>query len=149
SISPLVIRKMHFRNIQGVLEDKSTYTAEGELYFINSYKRQHTLFDVPSDVLGRIIGLDMELLIPVRGALRYDLKEGLFEISSLEEAYSEGDRSQFFLASSNAPATLDLDGNLHIQVKMKQYVLFKLTEAFTIFIHGKLKNPQYHLQKKK
>ena len=149
SISPLVVREMRFRNIQGVLEDKKTYTAEGELYFINSYKRQHTLLDLPSDVLGRIIGLDMELLIPVKGALRYTLKEGLFEIWALEESYSEGERSQFFLANSNTPATLDLDGNLHIQVKMKQYVLFKLTEAFTIFIHGKLKNPQYHLQKKK
>jgi len=149
SISPLVIRGMHFREIQGVLEDKNTYTAEGELYFINSYKRQHTLLDVPSDVLGRIIGLDLELLVPVRGALRYYLKEGKFEITALDESYSEGDRSQFFLANNKMPATLDLDGNLHIQVKMKQYVLFKLTEAFTIFVHGKLKHPQYHLQKKK
>lgn len=148
TISPLVIREMHFRNIQGFLEDRNTYTAEGELYFINSYKRQRTLFDVPSDVLSRLIGLDIELLVPVRGSLRYVLKDGFFQITSLEQAFSESSRSQFFLADKTV-ASLDLDGNLQLAIKMKQYVLFKLTESFTILIDGQLKNPRYRLQKKK
>ncbi len=146
-ISPLVIRKMVFRDMQGILEDRNTYTAEGELYFINSYKRERTIFDIPSEVLGRIIGLDIELLVPVCGTLRYALQEGRVRITSLEDAYSEGRRSKFFLASATHSPEVDLDGNVQIQVKMKQYVLFKLTEAFTISIDGTLKHPQYHLQK--
>jgi hypothetical protein len=146
-MSPLVIRKMTFRDMQGVLEDRNSYTADGELSFINSYKRERTIFDIPSEVLGRIIGLDIELLVPVCGTLHYALEEGRFKITSLEEAYSEGGRSQFFLVSTAGSPGVDLDGNVQIQVKMKQYVLFKLTEAFTISIDGTLKHPQYHLQK--
>ncbi|MBS0626316.1 MAG: hypothetical protein JSS32_09725 [Verrucomicrobia bacterium] len=148
-ISPLVVRDMKIRDFQGILEDGNTYTGYGELYFINSYKREHTVFDLPSDVLGRIIGLDMELLIPVTGTLRYVLKNGAFRITELEEAYSEGQRSEFFLIHTDESPTVDLDGNIKIHVKMKQFVLFKLTEAFVITIDGKLNDPHYHMQKKK
>jgi hypothetical protein len=44
--------------------------------------------------------------------------------------------------------SIDLDGNIHILVKMKQYVLFKITEHFLLSIEGSLENPSYHLQKK-
>jgi hypothetical protein len=148
-MSPLVVREMIIRGFEGILDDGQTYTAHGELYFINSYKRGHTVFDLPADVLGRIIGLDLELLIPVCGTLHYVLENGAFRIRKLEDAYSEGKRSQFFLVHTEDSPLLDLDGNLQIHVTMKQYVLFKLTESFVISIDGKLNNPQYHLQKKK
>ncbi|MDP1608411.1 MAG: hypothetical protein Q8L98_03745 [Chlamydiales bacterium] len=148
-ISPLVIRSMTFRELQGALDSKQTYTSHGELHFINSYKRERTIFDIPSEILGRIIGLDLELLIPVCGTVRYVLKDGALRIAALEDAYSEGGRSQFFFVEDGSFPSLDLEGNLHIQVAMKQYVLFKLTEGFSIFVDGKLNRPQYHLQKKR
>ncbi|MBX9744135.1 MAG: hypothetical protein K2X08_02865, partial [Chlamydiales bacterium] len=148
-ISPLVIRSMTFHELQGVLDSKETYTSYGELHFINSYKRERTIFDIPSEILGRIVGLDLELLVPVRGTVRYLLKDGALRITALEDAYSEGGRSQFFFIEEGSFPSLDLEGNLHIQVAMKQYVLFKLTEGFSIFVDGKLNRPQYHLQKKR
>ncbi len=145
---PLVIRELKIEDFKGLLDDSKTYTAAGELTFINSYRREHTVFDLPADVLGRIVGLDLELLIPVCGTLSYTLKDGVFQLTQLRNAYSEGMRSEFFLESDPAPM-MDLDGNLRLFVNMKQFVLFKFTESFSISINGKLNDPQYNLQKKR
>ncbi len=145
---PLVVREMKIDNFKGLLENSKTYTAHGALSFINSFRREHTVFDIPSDLLGRIVGLDLELLIPASGILHYELKNGLFHFTSLYDSFSEAQRSEFFLVPDPAPM-MDLDGNLHILVSMKQFVIFKLTESFQILIDGKLDDPQFHLQKKR
>jgi hypothetical protein len=149
-ISPLVVRQFKMLNFCGLLDDGKTYCAEGELSFINSFKREQTVFDLPANVFGRIIGLDLELLIPVKGELTFVLKDGYFNLDALRNTYSEGGRSEFFLiqSESNKPR-MDLDGNLQILVKLKQFVLFSLTEAFMISIDGKLNDPNFRLQKKK
>lgn len=147
-VGPLVIRELRMLDFQGELEESLTYTANGFLSFINSFKREHTVFDLPADVLGRIFGLDLELLIPVKGTLSFALKEGKFWLDDLKDAYSEGKRSKFFLVKEDASPTIDLDGNVNILVTMKQYVLFKFTENFLLSIDGTLENLSYSLQKK-
>ncbi len=147
-VGPLVIRELEMKDFRGELEESLTYTAKGTLSFINSFKREHTVFDLPADVLGRIFGLDLELLIPVKGNLTFALKEGKFWLDDLQGAYSEGKRSKFFLVKEGASPTIDLDGNVNILVKMKQYVLFKFTENFLLSIDGTLGSPSYSLQKK-
>ena len=148
-VGPLVVRELKIVDFKGLLDDGSTYMAKGQLNFINSFKREHTVFDIPSDVLSRIVGLDLDLLIPVRGTLSYELKDGLFRFTELKGAFSEGERSEFFLVSDGLSPCMDLDGNLKIFVQMKQFVLFKLTEAFLISIDGTLDDPKFHLQKKR
>lgn len=149
-MSPLVVREFKLSNFQGELENSKTYRAEGYLKFANSYKREKTVFDLPSDVLGRIVGLDLELFIPVCGTLDYCIKDGLFQLLELKGAFSEGQRSEFLLEKgSDGGPFMDLDGNLKILIQMKQFVLFKLTDAFLISIEGTLTDPQVHLQKKK
>lgn len=148
-ISPLVVRELKMTDFKGLLDEGKTWTAKGDLAFINSYKREHTVLDIPADVLGRIVGLDLELLIPVKGFLTFELKDGFFRLVELQESFSESNRSQFFLVSEGDSPSMDLDGNLKILVKMKQFVLFKFTEAFLISIEGKLNDPKFHLQKKK
>lgn len=147
-ISPLVVRELQLTDFQGLLDRSETYTAKGKLHFINSYKREETVFDIPANVLSRIVGIDLDLLIPVRGDLTFDLKEGVFHLHELTNAYSEGDRSEFFLEMDPSP-TMDLDGNLQIFIKMKQFVLLKITESFLISVEGKLNDPEFHLQKKR
>ena len=148
SVGPFVIRELKINDFKGLLEETDTYTALGELSFINSFKREHTVFDLPSDFLGRIFGLDLELLIPVVGHLSFDLKENRFWLKDLLDAYSEGKRSKFFLVKEGLSPSIDLDGNLNILIKMKQYVLFKFTEHFLLSIDGSLDKPSYRLQKK-
>jgi hypothetical protein len=147
-LTPLVVRKMHIEDFKGILHDGKTYTGNGDLHFINSYKREETVFDLPANVLSRIVGLDLDLLIPVTGDLTFDIKDGYFNLLELKNAYSEGKRSQFFLESTLLPR-MDLDGNLQICIKMKQFVLFKITESLLISIDGVLDDPQFHLKRKR
>ncbi|HEV7737837.1 MAG TPA: hypothetical protein VGO47_10765, partial [Chlamydiales bacterium] len=91
----------------------------------------------------------LELLIPVEGRLLFELNKGYFTLTDLQESFSEGRRSQFFLAEQEAPPRMSLRGDLEIFVRMKHFVLFALTEAFMISVDGKLSDPQFHLQKKK
>lgn len=147
-LDPLVVRKGTLHDFQGKCDDGKTFTAHGDLHFINSFKRGKTILDAPINLLSRIIGLDLDLLIPVKGDLTFELKDGYFNLLELNNAFSENKRSQFFL-ETDPPATMDLDGQLQIMVRMKQFVLFKLTEAFHIAIDGKLDDPQFHLQKRK
>jgi hypothetical protein len=147
-IDPLVVRELKINDLQGLLADGKTYTAIGNLHFINSYKREESILDLPANVLGRIVGLDLELLIPVTGDLSFDLKEGYFNLLELSNAYSESKRSQFFL-EMDPPPRMDLDGNLQIFIKMKQFVLLKITESLFISIEGVLDDPQIHLKKKR
>ena len=147
-VGPLVIREMKVHDVKGKIEDPFSWSAQGELNFINSFKREHSVFDLPSDLFGRIIGLDQELLIPVTGRLKFQLRENRICLTDLEDAYSEGKRSKFFLVKEGLSPTVDLDGNLHIFITMKQYVLFKLTENFLLTIDGTIQTPSFHLQKK-
>ncbi len=148
-LSPLVVRELKITDFQGILDDSKTYTAKGNLNFINSYKRDYSVFDLPADVLSRIVGLDLELLIPVMGKLDFELKDRKFRLMELKDAYSESRRSEFFLEKEEGEPFMDLDGQLKILVRMKQFVLFKFTEAFLISIDGTLSDPQYRLQKKR
>ena len=146
-LTPLLVRNLTMRNFRGLLEDGKTYLAEGNLSFINSFKRGKSVFDLPTHLFGRLVGLDLELLIPVEGDLFFDLIDGYFTLRELKESFSEGRRSQFFLAE--VPSRMSLRGNLEIFVRMKHFVLFAPTEAFMISVDGKLSDPQFHLQKKK
>ncbi len=148
-IKPLVFREVILQDIKGELEDKSTYKGHGNLSFINSFKRDHSVFDVPADFLGRIFGLDMELLIPVKGKADIELKDSKVYFFNLEDSYSEGNRSKFFLANKAFPHTLDLNGDLNIHIQMKHYVLFTFTESFILSIEGNLSDPKFSLKKKK
>ena len=147
-VGPFVVRELKLMDLKGTLEESASFTAKGDLNFVNSFKREHTVFDLPADFFGRIIGLDMEVMVPVKGKFSFELKEGRIWLSDLEDAYSEGKRSKFFLVNEGLSPSIDLDGNLHIFVTMKQYVLFKITENFLLTIDGSIDSPSFHLQKK-
>ncbi len=147
-LSPLLVRELRIDDFKGFVEDSKTYTARGELYFINSYKREKSILELPSDFLSRIVGLDFDLMIPVCGTLFYELHDGFFHLTKLAESYSENKRSEFFLVYNEDSPKMDLDWNLNILIQMKQFVLFKFTEAFIISVTGKLDDPRLQLQRK-
>lgn len=147
-IQPLVVRSFEILDFEGNLNDLQSFKGYGTLSFINSFKRGYTLFDVPSDLLGRIFGVDQELLVPVQGEIDFDVKEGKFVLTALKDSFSLNKRSEFFFDPSWPRPTVSLDGNLEIYVKMKHYVLFKFTENFVLSIQGSLKDPKYALRRK-
>lgn len=148
-LSPLVVREIKIDDFFGFVDDSKTYTAKGELFFINSYKRENSILELPSDILSRIVGLDVDLLTPVCGTLKYELHDGFFHFTDLFNSYSENKRSEFFLVFDEDSPKMDLDWNLNIFIQTKQFVLFKFTEKFLISVKGKLDAPKFQLQRKK
>lgn len=144
NIKPFMIRDMHIFNIQGALGYKESFTGRGYLDFINTFKRDYNLLDIPIEIIGRI-GFDLGLFIPVRGKLEFEMKEGKIFLNELKNTFSEGKRSRFYL-SDYKDSFIGLDGSMFIDIKMKQYVLLKITEPFTLSIRGTLMKPKYSLR---
>ncbi|CCB88357.1 hypothetical protein [Simkania negevensis] len=143
-IKPLHIRDMSFHNIRGILGDAKSFTGKGNLNFTNTFKSDYNILDIPFEILGRL-GLDMGLLVPIKGRLDYVMADGKVFLTQLTDSYSEGKRSKFYLSPSE-PSFIDLDGNLNINIKMKQYVLLKITEPFTLSIAGTFEDIRYSLK---
>ncbi len=143
-LKPFVIKNLEFHKIAGTLGDRKSFSGKGHLDFINTFKRDMGLLDIPKELFSRI-GLDTGLLIPVRGELDCTLNGSRIHFTKLSNTYSEGERSQFFL-SKKQPAYLDLDGQININIRMKQYVLLKVTQPFVLSIRGTLDHPKFSLQ---
>jgi hypothetical protein len=148
-IKPLVIRNFTLKNFEGTVGDKKSFTGKGSLKFINSFKRDHTVLDIPSDMLSRIVGLDLELLTPVSGHIDYIVSKGKFCLLQLLDSFSEGKRSKFFFVEREPLSYIDFDGSIDVEVKMKQFVLFKFTENLIISIKGDVHQPKMKLNKKR
>lgn len=148
-LTPFLIRDFCLSDFKGDLGFENSFSGNGNFVFINSFKRNFSIFDFPSDVLSRIVGIDQELLTPVKGKVDFKVKDAKFYLTKLHDSYSEGERSKFFLLDKNEKPYVDFDGNIYINVAMKQYVLFKFTESFVISIRGNLQNPHYNLKKKR
>lgn len=145
----LVIRSLTIKDLSGILGDKKSFTGNGQLTFANPPKKnlQHTIFAIPAELLTRI-GLDLAVLTPVRGTVIFDIKDGKAALNRFKDVYSKGRLSKFYLPDNGHHSYVDFDGNLNLQVRMKQYnIIFKLAELFTVSVQGTLRKPTYTLQK--
>lgn len=148
---PLVIKELHVHDIKGYLGLENSFTGKGSLYFNNPVKKhlQNTIFAFPAEILTRI-GLDLSVLTPVTGTVNYEIRDGKVFLTKFKDIYSHSRLSRFYLPNSRTPSYMDFDGNLNIQVKMKQHTLiFKLAELFTVTIQGNLQKPTYTLLRQK
>ena len=148
-ITPFLIRDLVLKDFKGDLGNKNSFSGNGNMHFINSFKRGQSVFDFPADVLSRIVGIDLELLTPVKGSVDFFVKNGKFNLAKLNDSFSEAERSKFFLLDKGQKPFVDFDGNIYINIAMKQYVLFKFTESFVISIRGNLEDPKCNLKKKR
>lgn len=141
---PLLIKNLSFFDLKGNLADLSSLSAKGAFHFTNAFKKEESLFDAPLEML-KNLGLDLGILTPVHGEIEYELRGDKCYVTALKEMYSEGKRSEFYLPFDEE-SYLDLNGNLNINLKMKQNVLLKVTEAFTLSVRGTLEKPKYSLR---
>jgi len=145
---PMVVQELVLERTQGNLSDSRTMIGRGSLYFTNRSKKllQNTIFQIPSEILSRI-GLDPAVLTPVSGTVQYEVHDGKIYLTRFKDMYSDAKLSKFYLASSY-PSTVDFEGGLNVQVRMKQYnLIFKLAELFTFNIQGNLIKPVYSVHK--
>lgn len=147
--NPLIIRRIELNNFHGHLNNTIDWQGNGVLHFLNSSKKNlnHPLFAIPSEIILRL-GLNPYVLNPVTGTIYFTLRGNKFYLNRFKDVYSEGRGSRFYLADSGSPSWIDLNGNLSVQIRMKQYnLIFKLAELFTVSINGNLKKMRYGLQK--
>lgn len=146
---PLLIRCLEIDNLAGHCTDLSTLKASGKLQFTNPPKKnlQNPIFAIPSEIL-TILGLDLAVLNPVGGTIIYEVQNKKIYLTKFKDVYSEGRLSKFNLSNHPSPSYIDFDGQVHMQIRMKQYNLFfKLAELFTVNITGHYKKLSYSLNK--
>lgn len=151
----LILKRIDFNDLQGDLNKISTWQAQGDLHFMNPTRKGvahnplDTLLAIPAEIILRL-GLDPHVMNPVTGAIYFNLQNEKFYMNRFKDVYSEGRGSKFYLAQSAEPSWMDLDGNLSVNIGMKQYnLIFKLAELFTVSIQGDIRKPIYRLQKQK
>jgi hypothetical protein len=145
----LVVRKFELRDFSGDLNSPISLTGSGRGYFANppSRERVSPILQIPSDILNKL-GLDLAALSPISGAVDYKIEKNKIILTRFKEMYSAGHLSRFYLAKSKTPPYIDFDGNIRLEVRMKQYnLLFKLAELFTITVEGTLRHPKYSILK--
>ena len=92
------------------------------------------------------LGLDPGLFTPVQGEVDLELHGDKFYVTELKNVFSEGGRSEFYLAPEPEGSYVDLEGNVRVDLKMRQNVVLKLTEPLTLTIRGTLEKPRYSFQ---
>ena len=144
-IKPFVIRHFTLTNIHADLSKSDSLEARGHLTFTNQAKKESTIFDTPLEMI-KNFGLDPGLLTPVQGEIDVELRGDKLYLMAMKSTFSEAGRSEFYLAPDRDLSYIDLDGKVHIDLKMKQDVMLKITEPFMLTIRGTLEKPRYGLQ---
>lgn len=145
AIKPFTIKSFVLKDVRGKLGDKSTLEGSGKLAFTNQFKKEFSILDIPLEMI-KNVGLDPGILTPINGELDLELRGDKFYLMGLTNAYSEGNRSEFYLAPTDDLSYIDLDGKMRIDLKLRQEVVLKLIEPFTLTIRGTLDKPRYGLQ---
>jgi len=144
----LVFRQLEIQGFSGILGARNSFKGTGHFVFANPPKKnlQHTIFAIPAEILARL-GLDLAVLTPVRGVIDFQLQDGKILLKRFKDVYSKSRLSKFYLPNNGYQSYVDFDGNIHMQIRMKQYnLLFKLAELFTVTVQGTVKKPTYALQ---
>lgn len=143
-----IIKKLEIEEFKGNICDSKSYTGKGKAECFNLPKQEthHPIWNIPSDILSTL-GLDLAALNPVSGKVHFSISDRRIYLTKLKDTYSAGHLSKFYLPKKPShPSFLDFDGNLFVQIKMRQYnILFKLAELFTVTIQGTWNNPTYSI----
>ncbi len=142
-IKPLQIRYFVMTDVLGQLGDLNSFRGLGTFNFTQRVKKEPSFFDIPLAML-KNLGLDLDMFSPVMGEVKLQLKDGKLFFTDLQNAFSEGKRSEFYLAGE--PSYIDLNGGLHLNLRMQQNVVLKLVEPFMIAVRGTWEKPKYSLQ---
>lgn len=145
SVKPFTIQDLILKDIRCFLGDKGSLEASGRLTFTNVCKKEQSILDFPLELIKKF-GLDPGMLTPIQGEIDLELRGDRFYLLSLRHAFSEGNRSEFYLAPSVDLSYIDLEGRMHIDLKLYQDVVLKLMEPFTLTIRGTLDKPRYGLE---
>ncbi|MCX6987756.1 MAG: hypothetical protein NT065_06350 [Chlamydiae bacterium] len=139
-----LINNLSIYELTGFLGDMKSFLGKGAFHFSSSNKKEFSVLDIPLELF-KDLGLDLGILTPISGDVDFTIKKGRCMFLELKNSYSQGRRSEFYLSGDNL-AYIDLQGNWHVDLKMKQHVLLKWSESLIVSIRGTLDKPKYSLK---
>ncbi len=142
------IKNLGIYDLKGVLSKVESFEAKGALFFSSFEKKEFSFWDAPLNLM-KDWGLDPGILTPVTGEADFVLRHGCFYFTALRNVYSDGQRSQFYLAEGSDASYLALDGSWHVDLSMKQNVVWKVTEDLVLSIRGTVDKPKYSFKSSK
>lgn len=142
---PFLIRNLLLSDVHAEIDRGLSLSGMGRFNFTNSLKKEDDFFEIPATML-KNLGLSLEIFTPVSGEVECLLKDKKIFFTNFQNTFSEGRRSQFYLAPDLESSFIDLEGNLSINMRMKQDVILKLAEPFALTIRGTLEKPRYGLE---
>ena len=142
---PFEIRSLVLTDLFCTGDDIFHLRGKGSFHFTNRQKRESSIFDIPLKMM-KDLGLDFDLFRPESGDVKCLFREGRIYLTELENSFSEGRRSQFFLASDLESSYIDWQGKLHLNLRMKQDAALKLGEPFALTVRGTADKPSYGLR---
>jgi len=140
----LKIEAFGIDGLSGKLSDPKTWLGRGFARFDNESPRPIFIL-IPAEILSNL-GLDPALLEPVKGTVHFAFEDGWIRLKELENVCSRKQRSQFMLHEDPGFALISWDGQLYLRLRMKQNVLFSLTESLNLYITGTLWHPEISFQ---
>lgn len=148
--SNLTIHQFELDDFSGDPFDISTWQGKGTINweYPETQKPVFALLQIPEEIFAKT-GLDLAALSPSSGTVQYEMEESRIYLTRFKDTYSKGKLSKFTLAKrAEQPSYIDFDGNIFVQLRMKQYnLMFKLAELFTVTIQGPLTKPTYTILK--
>lgn len=139
-----VIRRLELNDLSGDLMNSSSWRGQGSAYCANPPKRDvSSMLWTFSDELLNKAGVGKMLLSPVSGQVDFSLQNRQVLFTGFKDMYSAGHASKFTL-QKNSQTYVDFDGNLFVQLRMKQKnPLLRSVAPVTITIQGTLEKPIY------
>lgn len=135
------VSQANIASLSGQLEHPESFQGSGSLQFERD-KKGHAPFAAGKDLVA-ILGVAPELMVPVSGSLDWTVADRKVELTRLHDVYSERKLFKFSLPKAAPPATIDFDGNLLMQIRVKPARgLLKLSDKFTLDIEGPWHSPR-------
>lgn len=150
-LKTLIFNAIEISSLRGKLNDAASWMGTGLLKFSNPPRTnlQHTILALPHEIIMRL-GLNPTVLTPVTGTIFFDISDRKVNFTKFKDIYSESKGSKFYLAGPPSTSYVDFDGNLNVNIRMKQYnLLFKLAELFIVSVKGNVQKPVYSLKQER
>ncbi|MDN3506864.1 MAG: hypothetical protein P0S96_06510 [Simkaniaceae bacterium] len=145
--SPLVLKSATIRDMRGKIDEPHSISGEGNLRFTNTPKKGPRTLpkNLPFQFLQQT-GLDGNLFVPTAGEMDFALLNGRIYLRGIHNMISDRNRSEFLPPKSGVMGYLDFDGNLFIDLLVRQRVVRSIPAPLFLRVRGPWADPQISIK---
>lgn len=138
---PLIIKSATLENLKGRIDDLKSLSGTGSFNFSNKQ-----LPKLPTQILQKL-GLDGALFVPTSGSVQVSLEGGKCLFKEVKALITDKKKSEFEAPRNGAIGYVDFDGNLVIDLAVKQHVVRGLNIPLSLHVRGNWDDPQLTINK--